>query len=44
MRVEGDRARYIEFAKRTLARHLSLAGLRIVVDALDAFAAIARLA
>ena len=32
MRVEGDRARYIEFAKRTLARHLSLAGLRIVVD------------
>jgi phosphoglucosamine mutase len=32
MRVEGDRARYIEFAKRTLARHLSLEGLRIVVD------------
>ena len=32
MRVEGDRARYIEFAKRTLARNLSLEGLRIVVD------------
>ncbi len=32
MRVEGDRARYIEFAKRTLTRHLSLEGLRIVVD------------
>jgi phosphoglucosamine mutase len=32
MRVEGDRARYIEFAKRTLPRHLSLEGLRIVVD------------
>ena len=41
MRVEGDRARYIEFANRTLARHLSLAALRIVVDA---FANIARLA
>ena len=32
MRVEGDRARYIEFAKRTLWRTLSLDGLRIVVD------------
>jgi len=32
MRVEGDRARYIEFAKRTLSRALSLDGLRIVVD------------
>src|ERR1700758_23076 len=32
MRVEGDRARYIEFAKRTLARSLSLDGLRIVID------------
>ncbi|MCI0467976.1 MAG: phosphoglucosamine mutase, partial [Beijerinckiaceae bacterium] len=29
---EGDRARYIEFAKRTLLRNLSLDGLRIVVD------------
>src|ERR1700726_1006080 len=32
MRVEGDRARYIEFAKRTLIRNLTLDGLRIVVD------------
>ena len=32
MRVEGDRARYIEFAKRTLTRNLSLDGLRIVID------------
>jgi phosphoglucosamine mutase len=32
MRVEGDRGRYIEFAKRTLLRNLSLDGLRIVVD------------
>jgi phosphoglucosamine mutase len=32
MRVEGDRARYIEFAKRTLLRNLTLEGLRIVVD------------
>jgi len=32
MRVEGDRARYIEFAKRTLHRNLSLEGLRIVID------------
>ncbi len=32
MRVEGDRARYIEAAKRTLNGNLSLEGLRIVVD------------
>ncbi len=32
MRVEGDRARYIEFAKRTLSRNLTLDGLRIVAD------------
>jgi phosphoglucosamine mutase len=32
MRVEGDRARYIEFAKRTLNGNLTLEGLRIVVD------------
>jgi phosphoglucosamine mutase len=32
MRVEGDRARYIEFAKRTLIANTSLDGLRIVVD------------
>ncbi|MFZ0559430.1 MAG: phosphoglucosamine mutase [Methylovirgula sp.] len=32
MRVEGDRARYIEAAKRTLNGNLSLDGLRIVVD------------
>jgi phosphoglucosamine mutase len=32
MRVEGDRARYIEFAKRTLIRNLSFEGIRIVVD------------
>jgi len=32
MRVEGDRGRYIEFAKRTLSRNLTLGGLRIVVD------------
>jgi phosphoglucosamine mutase len=31
-RVEGDRARYIEFAKHTLVRNLSLDSLRIVVD------------
>ncbi|MBB2973540.1 phosphoglucosamine mutase [Mesorhizobium sp. RMAD-H1] len=31
-RVEGDIYRYIEFAKRTLPRNLSLSGLRIVVD------------
>jgi phosphoglucosamine mutase len=32
MRVEGDRARYIEFAKRTLIGNLTLDELRIVVD------------
>jgi phosphoglucosamine mutase len=32
MRVEGDRARYIEFAKRTLIGNPSLDGMRIVVD------------
>ncbi len=31
-RVESVHARYIEFAKRTLSRQLSLEGLRIVVD------------
>ncbi|MHC5655969.1 phosphoglucosamine mutase [Stappia sp. ICDLI1TA098] len=31
-RIDGMRDRYIEFAKRTLPRELSLAGLRIVVD------------
>ncbi len=31
-RVDGDRARYVEFAKRTLPRQISLAGLRVVVD------------
>jgi len=31
-RVEGVQARYIEFAKRTLPRKMSLEGLRIVVD------------
>ena len=31
-RVEGDRFRYVEFAKRTFPRHLSLEGLRVVVD------------
>ena len=31
-RVESVQARYIEFAKRTLPRNLSLEGLRIVVD------------
>jgi len=31
-RVESVHARYIEFAKRTLSRNLSLDGLRIVVD------------
>jgi phosphoglucosamine mutase len=31
-RVEGVRDRYVEFAKRTLPRSLSLEGLRIVVD------------
>src|SRR5579863_9620018 len=31
-RIESVQARYIEFAKRTLPRNLSLEGLRIVVD------------
>ena len=31
-RVEGDRFRYVEFAKRTFPRALSLDGLRVVVD------------
>src|SRR5690606_8508366 len=31
-RVEGAQERYIEFAKRTLARELRLDGLRIVID------------
>jgi phosphoglucosamine mutase len=31
-RIEGEQARYIEFAKRTLPRALSLEGLRVVVD------------
>ncbi|GAB5374092.1 MAG: hypothetical protein AcusKO_05540 [Acuticoccus sp.] len=31
-RVDGDRFRYVEFAKRTFPRSLSLDGLRIVVD------------
>lgn len=31
-RVEGEQARYIEFAKRTLPRSLSLSGMRVVLD------------
>ncbi|MFC7053555.1 phosphoglucosamine mutase [Hansschlegelia quercus] len=31
-RIDDAQARYIEFAKRTLARNLSLDGLRVVVD------------
>lgn len=31
-RLEGVRDRYVEFAKRTFPRHLSLDGLRVVVD------------
>lgn len=31
-RIEGVHARYIEFAKRTLPRNVSLDGLRVVVD------------
>jgi phosphoglucosamine mutase len=31
-RIDGVQDRYIEFAKRTLPRNLSLAGLRVVVD------------
>src|SRR5690606_24446586 len=31
-RIDGVQDRYIEFAKRTLARNISLEGLRIVID------------
>ena len=31
-RIDGAEDRYIEFAKRTLARNLSLDGLRVVID------------
>lgn len=31
-RIDGDRARYMEFAKTTFPRKLSLEGLRIVID------------
>ncbi|MHA3978878.1 phosphoglucosamine mutase [Halovulum sp. GXIMD14794] len=31
-RIEGDRARYVEFAKTTIPRHQSLNGLKVVVD------------
>ncbi|WP_029059395.1 phosphoglucosamine mutase [Stappia stellulata] len=31
-RIDGMRDRYVEFAKRTLPREMSLSGLRIVVD------------
>ncbi|MEM9267482.1 MAG: phosphoglucosamine mutase, partial [Pseudomonadota bacterium] len=31
-RIDGDRARYVEFAKTTFPRHLRLDGLKIVVD------------
>jgi len=31
-RIDGVQDRYIEFAKRTMARDLSLSGLRVVVD------------
>jgi phosphoglucosamine mutase len=31
-RIESVHARYIEFAKRTLPRHLDLEGMRVVVD------------
>ena len=31
-RIDGVQDRYVEFAKRTLARDLSLSGLRVVVD------------
>src|SRR5258708_33879494 len=31
-RIEGVPERYIEFAKRTLPRNLSLEGLRVVID------------
>lgn len=32
MRIEGAQQRYVEFAKRTLPRDMSLEGLRVVVD------------
>jgi phosphoglucosamine mutase len=31
-RIDGVQDRYIEFAKRTLPRHMSLEGLRVVID------------
>ena len=31
-RIDGVQDRYIEFAKRTLPRNLSLEGLRVVID------------
>lgn len=31
-RIDGVQDRYVEFAKRTLSRDLSLAGLRVVID------------
>ena len=31
-RIDGVQDRYVEFAKRTLARNLSLEGLRVVID------------
>ena len=31
-RIEGDRARYVEFAKMTFPRNLRLDGLRVVID------------
>ncbi|MEQ8656740.1 MAG: phosphoglucosamine mutase [Hyphomicrobiales bacterium] len=31
-RLDGEQARYIEFAKRTLPRSMSLSGLRVVLD------------
>ena len=31
-RIDGVQDRYVEFAKRTLARNLSLSGLRVVID------------
>lgn len=31
-RVDGEQARYIEFAKRTLPRSMSLSGMRVVLD------------
>lgn len=32
MRIEGAQQRYVEFAKRTMPRDMSLEGLRVVVD------------